>query len=53
MNKELLIFPKNEIYKCKFYYIKNRTWIDVVDIGKMLILRKVSLVKKVINTFLC
>ena len=42
MNKILLIFCKNGIDKHKFYYIKNRIWLDDVDIGKILISNKVS-----------
>ena len=42
MNKETITFCDNEIEKCKFYYHKNPTLIDDVDIGKIRISNKVS-----------
>ena len=50
--KEVITFGDTEVDKCKFYRYKNRIFLNGVNVDKILVSKKISFGKKVINSSL-
>ena len=52
MGKEILTFSDIEIEKNKLYHYKSPIFLKDVDVKKVFVSSKISLVKKAVSTFL-
>ena len=50
--KEVITFGDTEVDKRKFYRYKNRIFLNAVNVDKILVSKKISFGKKVINSSL-